>query len=239
MMKHWKITVMRNAGRNPVSSNRSLTRWFYDLIGRFYDVLYHRLIRGYVESAGTLMNEVIEEGDLVLDVGCGTGLLTYLAEPKAKGVIGIDLSMGMLQKARKKQYPEQNLLFVNGDALKLPLKPEFDCCVSAFMLVMLPKEMRWKVIDEMYRLLKPGGRVAFLTSRREMGAQWFSDVEWREGLRRIGLEEIHVSLEGDVFMNITGTKPDATQTSTKRRLVPTAAETEPSPLYETVPTFAS
>jgi len=239
-MKQWKITVMRNAGRNPVSANRSMTRWFYNLIGRFYDVLYHRLIRGYVESAGALMDEVIEEGDLVLDVGCGTGLLTYLAEPKAKGVIGIDLSMGMLQKARRKQSPDQNLLFVNGDALNLPLKSQFDCCVSAFMLVMLPKELRWKVIEEMNRLLKPGGRVAFLTSRRDLGSQWFSSVEWEEGLRRIGFEDVHVSLEGDVFMNITGLKPDPTHLTSKRRLVPSTAERiESTPLYKTVPSYAS
>ncbi len=239
-MKQWKIAVMRNAGRNPVSSNRSMTRWFYNLIGRFYDVLYHRLIRGYVDSAGTLMDEVIEEGDLVLDVGCGTGLLTYLAEPRARGVVGIDLSMGMLQKASRKKYPEQNLLFINGDALNLPMKSEFDCCVSAFMLVMLPKEMRWRVIKEMYRLLKPGGKVAFLTSRRELGTQWFSDSEWELGLKEIGVEDIHVTFEGDVFMNITGIKPDPAQTAAKRRLAPTAGEEiESAPMYETVPSYAS
>lgn len=231
---------MKNAGKNPVSSNRSMTRWFYNLIGRFYDVLYHRLIRGYVESAGTLMDEVIQEGDLVLDIGCGTGLLTYLAEPRAKGVVGIDLSIGMLHKAGRKKQPQQNLLFVNGDALRLPFKPEFDCCVTAFMLVMLPKEMRWKVIEEMHRLLKPGGRVAFLTSRRELGAQWFSEEEWREGLKKIGLEDIHITFEGDVFMNITGCKPDpAAATSKRRPLTAKVNAAEQSSLYETVPSYAN
>ena len=239
-MKQWKIAVMRNAGRNPVSSNRSMTRWFYDVIGRFYDLLYHRLIRGYVESAGALMDEVIEEGDMVLDVGCGTGLLTYLAEPKAKGVVGIDLSMGMLQKARRKKKLDQNLLFLNGDALNLPLKPEFDCCVSAFMLVMLPKEKRWQVIQQMYGLLKPGGRVAFLTSRRDLGSQWFSGQEWKEGLKKIGLEHVQVSFEGDVFMNITGIKPDPNQSSLRRKAVTADSEVlESSPLYKTVPTYAN
>jgi len=238
-MKQWKIAVMRNAGRNPVSCNRIMTRWFYNLIGRFYDLLYHRLIRGYVESAGALMDEVIEEGDLVLDVGCGTGLLTYLAEPKAKGVVGIDLSIGMLHKARRKRLPDQNLLFVNGDALNLPLKSEFDCCVSAFMLVMLPKELRWKVIEEMCRLLKPGGQVAFLTSRRELGQQWFSDFEWKEGLKRVGFENIHISFEGDVFMNITGTKPDPSQLTSKRRPAPlTAEELDPTGIYDSLPSYA-
>lgn len=81
-MKFWKTAVMRNAGKNVVSANRGMTRLFYNAMGRFYDLLYHRLIRGYVESAETLMNDLVREGDWVLDIGCGTGLLCFLAAPK-------------------------------------------------------------------------------------------------------------------------------------------------------------
>lgn len=206
-MKFWKTAVMRNAGKNVVSANRGMTRLFYNVMGRFYDFLYHRLIRGYVESAETLMNDLVREGDWVLDIGCGTGLLCFLAEPKAGGVVGIDLASGMLQEACHKQRPGQRVFFVNGDALRLPISRQFDCCVSAFMLVMLPRDKRWHVIREMNRLLKPGGRVAFLTSRPEFGEQWMSDEEWRTGLRDLGFTGIHVIEKGDVFLNIVATKP--------------------------------
>lgn len=204
---YWKTAVMKNAGKNVVSAHRGLTRLFYNLMGRFYDQLYHRLIRGYVESAETLMNDLVREGDWVLDIGCGTGLLCYLAAPKAGGVVGVDLATGMLQKAIKKQSNDQRVYFVNGDALRLPIQREFDCCVSAFMLVMLPREKRWQIISEMNRLLKPGGRVAFLTSHPEFGEQWMSAEEWRNGLRSLGFTGILVIEKDDVFLNIVASKP--------------------------------
>lgn len=206
-MRFWKIAVMRNAGCNVVSAHRGMTRLFYDLMGRFYDVLYHRLIRGYVDSAQALMHDLVQEGDTVLDVGCGTGLLCYLAFPKASRVVGIDLSIGMLEKAQKKRNPDQKILFVHGDALRLPFDIQFDCCVSAFMLVMLPRERRWQVIQDMARLLKPGGRMAFLTSRRDFGDQWESNEDWKSGLKNLGLTGIRIVEKGDVFLNVVAFKP--------------------------------
>jgi len=199
---------MRNAGRNVVSANRGLTRLFYNLMGRFYDPLYHRCIRGYVESATSLMEDLVQEGDRVLDVGCGTGLLSYLAVPKAGQVVGVDLSMGMLQKARRKGGSDDSIAFVNGDALRLPFNAPFDCCVSAFMLVMLPREKRWQVISQMMRLLKPGGRIAFLSSRPQLGKQWFSLEEWSRGLADLGFSGVQIAEEGDVFLNVVALKPD-------------------------------
>jgi SAM-dependent methyltransferase len=212
-MRFWKIAVMRNAGRNVVSSHRGMTRLFYNIMGSFYDVLYHRLIRGYVDSAQSLMHDLVREGDTVLDVGCGTGLLCYLALPKASRVVGIDLARGMLDKAQRKAPPGEKVFFVNGDALHLPFAMQFDCCVSAFMLVMLPREKRWQVIEDMVRRLKPGGRMAFLTSRQEFGEQWESDDEWRVRLKALGLGGIRVIEKGDVFLNVVAVKPTETGTS--------------------------
>ena len=225
-MNHWKIAVMRSAGRNVVSSNRVLTRLFYNIIGRFYDLVYHRLIRGYVESAGALMDDLVHNGDRVLDVGCGTGLLAYLSLPKASLAVGIDLSIGMLQKANRKKRDSRSVLFVNGDALNLPFKGEFDCCVSAFMLVMLPREKRWRVIQEMQRLLKPGGRIAFLTSRRKLGKQWLSNEEWQEGLENLGFSGIRIVEEGDVFLNVVAVKPDPQELRSSSHASTDASEAE-------------
>jgi ubiquinone/menaquinone biosynthesis C-methylase UbiE len=201
------MAVMRHAGKNVVSSHRSMTRLFYNAMGGFYDLFYHRSIRGYVESADCLMKDLVREGDRVLDVGCGTGLLSYLALPQAKKVVGVDLAIGMLQKGKKKNTENQPAYFVNGDALHLPFAEPFDVCVSAFMLVMLPREKRWQVIAEMNRLLKPGGRMAFLTSRPELGEQWLTREEWRSGLDELGLTDIQIHDESDVFLNVTAVKP--------------------------------
>ena len=232
---------MRNAGRNVVCSSRGLTRWFYNLMGRFYDLLYHRLIRGYVESADILMTDLVRPGDRVLDVGCGTGLLSYLGLPHAREVVGVDLSIGMVQEAQKKKSPGQPVHFVNGDALNLPLKAEFDCCVSAFMLVMVPREMRWRIIREMGAMLKPGGRMAFLTSRPDLGDQWMSPEEWRLGLEEVGLTGVQIWEEGDVFLNVVAVKPlpvGQPEETLVLQSIPAIEGEAAAPLGEVAPVFA-
>ena len=75
------------------------TRKIYDIQSVIYDKTFGRLVRRRVERAVHHMN--VAKTDLVLDLGIGTGAsLNYY--PKSSRVIGIDLSSGMLRKARQK-----------------------------------------------------------------------------------------------------------------------------------------
>lgn len=58
--------------------------------------------------------ENINEGDTVLDVGCGNGALTYDIAKKARNVIGMDISRKNIQKAQKK-YRRYNLEYIQSD----------------------------------------------------------------------------------------------------------------------------
>ena len=74
----------------------------------------------------------IKEGDRVLDVGCGTGSLTFtIADTiKPSTVVGIDPSVGYLEYARS-HNKHSHVAFEIGDAQKLPYNNgSFDCCVS-------------------------------------------------------------------------------------------------------------
>jgi ubiquinone/menaquinone biosynthesis C-methylase UbiE len=78
----------------------------------------------------------IREGDRVLDVGCGTGSLTFtIADTtKASTVVGIDPSVGYLEYARA-QNSHPHVAFEIGNAQKLPYdNGSFDCCVSSLMI---------------------------------------------------------------------------------------------------------
>jgi SAM-dependent methyltransferase len=78
----------------------------------------------------------IKEGDRVLDIGCGTGSLTFtIADTtKALTVVGIDPSVGYLEYARS-HNKHSHVSFEIGDAQQLPYdNGSFDCCVSSLMI---------------------------------------------------------------------------------------------------------
>lgn len=101
----------------------------------------------------------IGQGDRVLDVGCGTGVLAREAAERvgADGhVIGLDFNEGMLAVARRVR-PE--IEWRQGDAMHLPFEDgAFDAVVSQFMLMFCPDPVA--ALREMWRVLAPGGRLA-------------------------------------------------------------------------------
>lgn len=102
----------------------------------------------------------IKEGDRVLDVGCGTGSLTFtIADTtKASTVVGIDPSVGYVQYARA-QNSHPHVGFEIGDAQKLPYdNGSFDCCVSSLMIQFVSDAHT--ATREMRRVTKKGGSVA-------------------------------------------------------------------------------
>ena len=85
----------------------------------FYGPIYHRLFDPQLAEARRVAVDLIAEGSSVLDVGCGTGLLCFaLKEQKNCRVVGLDLSLRMLEFARKAS-PFPDLEFIHGNATDL------------------------------------------------------------------------------------------------------------------------
>jgi len=101
----------------------------------------------------------IADGDNVLEVGCGTGVHTreIVGRVGEQGrVTGFDLSESLLNVARAKCPGTE---FIQGNAMDLPFEgPAFDVVASTFMLMFVPEPV--KAVREMWRVLKPGGRLA-------------------------------------------------------------------------------
>jgi ubiquinone/menaquinone biosynthesis C-methylase UbiE len=95
-----------------------------------------------------------------VDVGCGNAVFTELLVQRCAPVQveGIDLSEGQLAFARTR--PSVHLAnFIKGDAMALPFAAHtFDAAVMALVLVFVPDPR--KGVDEMVRVVKPGGTVA-------------------------------------------------------------------------------
>lgn len=94
-------------------------------------------------------------GERILDIACGTGTSTLPLAKTGATVVGVDFSPEMIAEAGRK-HPR--IEFRQADAMKLPFgDDEFDAVTISFGLrnVQDPKQ----ALAEMYRVLKPGGRL--------------------------------------------------------------------------------
>lgn len=113
----------------------------------------------FKEWPDQVLNEAkIKPGDKLLDVACGTGVLTIAAAERLgeKGfTAGLDMNPGMLTVAEKLA---PDIEWHKGVAEDLPWEDQFfDAVVSQFGLMFF--EDQQKALREMFRVLKPGGRL--------------------------------------------------------------------------------
>ncbi len=147
--------------------------FFNDLTARIYVVSregrFARLMNGHASSEDYpwLVNALeLDEDSTVLDVPCGQGNVTEaLANAVPRGrVFALDLSNTMLRLARKRLERGRLLdraTLVRANALQLPIEDASIDAISACAgLHLFPDPDR--AIDEMRRVLRPGGRVAGL-----------------------------------------------------------------------------
>ena len=111
----------------------------------------------------------IRPGQRVLDVGCGTGYFMRAisgAVGSAGLVIGVDPSGSMVEYARHKAASIPNCEFQVGTAEALPFPGNhFDVVVSSLVLHHLPEHVRLRALEEMRRVLQPGGRILIAEAR--------------------------------------------------------------------------
>jgi phosphatidylethanolamine/phosphatidyl-N-methylethanolamine N-methyltransferase len=178
------------------------TRKIYDIHSMFYDATFGRLVKRRIERAIHHMN--ISETDRVLDLGIGTGVsLNYY--PQHARITGVDLSSGMLRKAREK-IRERELMHANvfqADALRLPFADDtFDHVFTSHVISVVSDPYR--LVEEAQRVARPGARIVmvnhFQSTNRFIAMVekwlcplctklgWRSDLALQDLVRRTGME---------------------------------------------------
>lgn len=191
-------------------------RYWRPAFGRIAKGLSGPSMSAEYETAHMLLK--IKHDDTVLDLACGPGNFSrrFARAVAPNGlVVGYDGSRSMLARgvleARRDETP--SLVFVRGEATVLPFETgSFDsvCCFAAIHLFPEPLES----LSEMARVLKPGGRIALLTSNASgnglgiLSARAFGAAT---GIKMFKEDEVRKALEERGFKVETQEAAGATQ----------------------------
>lgn len=137
----------------------------------------------------------------VLDIGCGTGVLTrqiaqHLTAPDARA-IGLDAAPKMIQVARRHAADLPRLRFDVGVAERLDYPDaSFDCAVSTFFFHHIDAELKRKSLAELRRVVKPGGTLVIVDV--DVPSNWFGKLCAWSGYWLFKQEEIRENINGEL-----------------------------------------
>jgi len=134
----------------------------YHALTGLYDAVVQLTTREVMFKTNLVELVAPQAGEHVLDVGCGTGTLTYLLaerEPTLR-IMGLDADPIQLKVATKKVAAiSKQISFQQGYAQQLPDKTQtFDVVVSSLFFHHLTSHQKREALAEILRVLKPGGR---------------------------------------------------------------------------------
>ena len=113
------------------------------------------------EGEAVILELLPKEADRILDLGCGDGrllALTKLAIPNNKEGIALDFSETMLDAARTRFANDETVSIVEHNLNDpLPDLGAFEVVLSSFAIHHLNDKRKYKLYEEIYRILKPGG----------------------------------------------------------------------------------
>lgn len=137
----------------------------FDIFLPFYDFITK--IIGGDKARRLLMNQAhLRPRDRVLDIGCGTGTLAVQLKQSNPDIqiCGLDPDPKALARAvHKAQKQHVTVAFEQGFADSLPYPAlSFDTVLSSFMFHHLETDVKQKMLVEVRRVLKPGGRFRLL-----------------------------------------------------------------------------
>ncbi len=154
-------------------------RTLYDRLAGSYD-LWGRLAESRARSRAIEL-AAVEDGQTVLEVAAGTGLAFFeLVRRNPNGTnLGIDLSPGMLARARKRlaTVGHDNYSLALGDALELDIEAgSIDTLVNNYMFDLVPYADMGRILSEFRRVLKPGGKLVLvnMTESERLGARLYA-----------------------------------------------------------------
>lgn len=137
----------------------------YDTVADVYDHHYDQPRgRCYHTHISTFIMSALPKGGKLLDIGCGTGLFVERYIEAGGSAIGLDISRKMIDKARHRCTTCEYTL---GSGEKIPFCDNSFDAVSSLLVFSYIKDPE-TMLNEAYRVLKPGGKIAICTLGKKL-----------------------------------------------------------------------
>jgi ubiquinone/menaquinone biosynthesis C-methylase UbiE len=153
---------------------RRVQRYGWDKASNYYEASWQKQLQPAQRKLLQLAN--VQPGEKVIDIACGTGLVTFEAvkETGERGFVwGTDISDKMVEFATAvaKEKKVDNIQFERMDAEELQVDDEtYDVALCALGLMYVPDP--FKALKEMYRVLKKGGRAVVAVWGKRANCGW-------------------------------------------------------------------
>jgi len=161
-------------------SQKRRTMRHYDQSAAVYDAQYYEEQEAKIKAA--LTGFTLKKENILLDAGCGTGLLFPHIAEKAKLFVGIDTSGIILKEAKKRLKHHTNAIIIRADVDYIPFPNEtFDAVFAITLLQNTPKPK--KTLTEMRRVATRDTTIVATGLKKA-----FTRKEFTRLLRGVGLE---------------------------------------------------
>lgn len=151
----------------------------YNQSARVYDTQYFEEQEAKITTI--IRNLHVPPDSIVLDAGCGTGLLFKHLADKTELIVGLDISRGLLQEAIKKAQPYQNVALVMADADNMPFPNRaFDMVFVVTLLQNMPDPRA--NLEEISRVGKPTASIVVTGLRKRFSQDDFTLILKQAGL---------------------------------------------------------
>lgn len=162
-----------------------------------------------IKESVNWIDKNIKKKSKILDLGCGPGLYATKLAEKGHTVVGIDLSANSIEYAKEvNQVNGYNINYIRKNYLEIDYSQEFDAVLLIYRdFSGLLEAERDKLLDLVYRALKPGGKFIFDVSkekevkRKDLSKNWSLNQEgfW-SGEQHLVLEDTHYYQERNIIL---------------------------------------
>jgi ubiquinone/menaquinone biosynthesis C-methylase UbiE len=157
----------------------------YDLTAHIYDMQYAEEQTAKIKGAMESIN--IQKESLVLDVGCGTGLLFNYVANKARVIVGLDISRKILLQAKRRAKKSRRIHLILADADNMPLKENM--CSHIFALTLIQNTPNpLKTLNEIRRVTKENAVIVVTGLKKKFPLEAFKRLLQDAGLGVIALK---------------------------------------------------
>ncbi len=156
------MSELRGALASPQAKAPYVRRLFHTIAGR-YDLITVVLSCGRDRRWKTRLVDMAEvpRGARALDLACGTGDIALSLAARGARVVGLDITLRMLELAAAKPGARAAVRFVAGDMMTLPFADaSFDVVTTGYGIRNVPRIE--PAIEEIHRVLRPGGMLLSL-----------------------------------------------------------------------------